>query len=176
MSLIVEDGTGKSDAEAYCDVAYADDYHSKRDNTSWAALSTATKEACLRKGTDYLVGAFRQRWKGMRRLTTQSLDWPRVGCVLPDFTSYPTYGLIQVPFTIVPTEVKNACAEMSLRAIIGPLAADQSKNIIEERVGPILVKYDLNASQAINYVQVTAMLSPYTNDGAGNVMTRLTRS
>ena len=66
MSLIVEDGTGKSNAESYISVADADTYHSNRDNTDWAALTTAEKERLLRIATDYMVAVYRLRWDGYR--------------------------------------------------------------------------------------------------------------
>ena len=52
MSLVVEDGTGKADAESYISVADADTYHSNRGNTDWAALTTTEKEQLLRGATD----------------------------------------------------------------------------------------------------------------------------
>ncbi len=35
MSIVVEDGTGKSDAESFCTVAFATTYHTARGNSSW---------------------------------------------------------------------------------------------------------------------------------------------
>ena len=55
MTLVIEDGTGKSNAESYISVADADTYHSNRGNTDWAALTTAEKERLLRIATDYRV-------------------------------------------------------------------------------------------------------------------------
>ena len=49
MSLIVEDGTGKSTSESYISVADASTYFAARAVTSWAALATdALREAALR--------------------------------------------------------------------------------------------------------------------------------
>jgi hypothetical protein len=66
MTLTVEDGTGKADAESYISVADADTYFTARNNATWAALSTSDKEAALRKATDYMLQAYRVRWAGMR--------------------------------------------------------------------------------------------------------------
>ena len=86
MSLIVEDGTGRADAESYASVSVADAYHTARGNTAWAALATtALKEAALRKATDYLGQTYGLRWKGYRMTTTQALDWPRELVCRPGF-------------------------------------------------------------------------------------------
>jgi len=75
--LIVEDGSIVPGAESYCSVAAADAYHSGRANATWAGLDQATKEANLRKATEYMVSIYRQRWKGLRASINQALDWPR---------------------------------------------------------------------------------------------------
>lgn len=177
MPLVTETGAGLADAESYCSVDYADTYHEKRRNTSWAALSDDNKEANLRKATDYMLGEYRGRWLGRRVLTTQALDWPRVGVVIEDFiggAGVAPYGLFQVDYTIVPVEVKNACAELALRAAFGTLTEDLSKTIVEEAVGPIRVKYDKNSVQHTRYRQVDSMLSVYLT--GGSAMVKLSRT
>ena len=162
MSLIVENGTGKSDAESYVSVTDADTYHSNRSNTTWAALSTAAKESALRKATDYMVGNYRLKWKGRRVLSTQSLDWPRAGVILEEYNVYPSYGLFQVSYTIVPNEVKNACAELALRVSVGTtLADDITQQAIKKTVGPITVEYSKDAPVYTVYRQIDMMLKAY---------------
>lgn len=164
MAIIVEDGSGKSDAESYATVAFCDDYFSKRNITTWAALDTATKEANLRKSTEYMVAEYRNRWLGRRVLTTQALDWPRVGVVIQDFkqTQFTSYGLFQIDWTIVPIEVQRACAELALKIqTIPTLAPDQPQAVTEETVGPITVKYDKDSSSIVQYRQVDLMLKVY---------------
>ena len=80
MALIVEDGTGKVDAEAYVSVANADTYHTAYGNpAAWSGASTAEKESALRIGAQYLDGKYALRWLGIRANETQALDWPRAG-------------------------------------------------------------------------------------------------
>lgn len=183
MSLIVEDGTGKADAESYCDVAYADAYFLARAHAAWAALDTTTKEAYLRIATDFMVANFRMRWKGRRVLITQSLDWPRVGVVLDEFAAtigrngYGTYGLFQVPYTIVPEEIKKACAEMAIRVITNPeLVSDQTQNVLQKTVGPITVKYDQQSPQWKQYRYVDQLVKSYLNPSAKSPMVKMSRS
>lgn len=178
MSIIVEDGTGKSDAESYASVAFCDDYFSKRANTSWGALSTATKEACLRNASEYMVGQYRDRWLGRRRLTTQRLDWPRVGVVISDFRTvlFGAYGLFQVDYTIVPDEVQRACAELAIRASTQVLADDQTQAVIRETVGPITVEYQPGSSSIPWFRQIDMILKVYLANGGSASMMRLSRT
>jgi len=166
MALIVEDGTGLATAESYVSVTAADTYHSDRGAAAWALLATPVKEQCLRKGTEYMIQTYRNRWKGRRVLITQALDWPRVGVVLEDYGSSPgrdnygSYGLFQVSFTIVPVEVQRACAELALRASVDELAPDLDKPVIGETVGPISVSYAADARQIVKYQAVDNLLRP----------------
>ena len=179
MTIIAEDGSGLADAESYCDVTFADTYHSNRANTAWALLTTAIKEANLRKATDYMLGQYRMRWLGRRVTITQALDWPRVGVVIEDLTGgagVASYGLFQLSFTIVPVEVKNACAELALRSSASALIIDQTQKVIQETVGPVTVKYDSNAPQQIQYSQIDAMLRVYLTAGGNMAMVKLIRT
>src|SRR4051794_18796289 len=119
MSLIVEDGTGLAGAESYISVVDATAYHAARGNTSWASLASDTvREQLLRKATAYMVQVYRAAWAGYRFSTTQALDWPRSYVPIPDalggYGSIPAY----LAWTVVPNDVKNACAELALRASV----------------------------------------------------------
>lgn len=112
MPLIVEDGTGKSDAQSYASVADADSYLGGRGYTVWAPVTNLEKEACLIRATDFMLSFV---WKGLRKTNTQALDWPRVEVV--------AFGL-DVESTVVPLPIKQACIELAFRAAYGPLATD----------------------------------------------------
>lgn len=165
MALIVEDGTGKADAESYISVADASAYHSSRGNGTWLTLlpSDAAKEAALRKATDYMLGQYRARWKGYRVGSTQALDWPRTDVSLDDG---PMYNMVAVD--VVPTAVKNACAELALRAGSGALAEDLGQGVLSETVGPISTTYDKGSPEGTRYQAVDGMLMPYLNGSSNN--------
>lgn len=168
MTLVVEDGSGKSNAESYISVADADTYHSNRGNTDWAALTTTKKEQLLRGATDYMVAVYRLRWDGYRYVNTQALDWPRIYVPVRDICSvnaYPEY----VDFDVVPTQVKNACAELALKANTETLLDDLSQGTIREKVGPIEVEYDKFSPQFKRYLQVENSLSIYFASSANQV-------
>jgi hypothetical protein len=176
MALIVEDGTGKSDAESFIAVADATTYHAARGNAAWAALASDTvREQMLRKATDYMEQVYRQRWKGQRVTATQALSWPRAwvsrddyyrtGSVPPDSID----GSFYYPSDEVPAEVARACAELALRAIDGDLAADQETPVTSETVGPISVTYAEGARQSKIYPAVAAMLAPFLEASGGRI-------
>lgn len=161
MPLIVEDGSVVAGAESYISVADADTYHSNRANAAWAALSTAAKEASLRKATDYMSQIYRLRWKGARINTTQMLDWPRFGCYVEDISygRHPFY----VATTVVPDEVKNACAELALKASTTDLAPDVEREVVREKIGPLETEYAPGAPQYVRYRAIDLMLKIYMN-------------
>jgi len=148
VALIVEDGTGRSDAESYISTIYARAYHAARGNVAWEALTVAEMEEALRKATDYMVSEYRFRWIGQRINTTQALDWPR-------------YSIPDINNSTIPEEVKKACAEFALRSLSGPLLDDLSQAVIAKSVGPLSVTYDRNSSQRRRYLFIDSILSPY---------------
>lgn len=161
MALVIETGTGSATSESYISVADADTYHSIRSNTAWAALTTANKEAYLRRATEYMTQAYRLRWAGARKTTTQALDWPRSFVPLLDslsgYMTYPAY----VADDVVPAEVQRACAELALTSSTDTLAPKLERATISETVGPISVDYDKDAPQYTRYRAIDMMLQIY---------------
>jgi len=168
MSLICEDGSGKSDSESYISVADASTYHTARGNTAWAALATdALREAALRRATDYMRQAYRSRWQGYKVNEDQALDWPRYDVEVEGYA---------VDSDIVPTEVKNACAELALRASAADLNPDLTQGVLSEQVGSIQVTYDKASPQFTRYRAIDAILSPYLKAGGGGCSMGVIRS
>jgi hypothetical protein len=167
MTIIVEDGSAMSNSESYISVADADTYHTNMGNHTWSSIQTVDKEAYLRRATQFMVGRYRNAWKGARVKPTQALDWPRIGVVIDDIAGAlgpqlrGSYGLYQLDYTTVPTEIKNACAELALRANIQALVKDQTQGIVSETVGPITIVYDKDSPQQTEYVQVENMVRPF---------------
>jgi hypothetical protein len=168
MALIVEDGTGLANAESFISVAAADTYHANRGNTVWAGAD-AVKEAALRRATDFMQQTFRTRWKSFRVTSTQALDWPRAWVELPDapygYGSFAAY----VPNNVVPTEVKNACAELALAALSENLNPALDRTTSKETVGPISVEYDESSPEYKRYRNVDMLLAPYLTGSSVSV-------
>lgn len=170
MSIIVEDGTAKSDAESYCTVAEATTYFSNIGNTAWAALtSDAVREQNLRKATTFMLGRYRSRWEGYRKTTTQALDWPRSLVPIKDAPDLYGGSASYYDDSSVPQAVKNACASLALRASTATLLADQTRTKKSVTIGPITTVYDDVAGQATIYAEVDAMLAPYLKSSGNQV-------
>lgn len=151
MSLIVEDGSGRSDSESYISVADADTYHSNIGNATWATLTTTVKEQLLRKATNYMVQVYRSVWAGIRKNDTQSLDFPRF--LVPKYDNGAMYSYYDSDS--VPKEVKDACCEFALKANSASLAPDLDRLTKREKIGSLEVEYD--TTKGLPYVQYRAM-------------------
>lgn len=77
--FVPEDGTGLDDANSYCTVEFADDYHARYSGpTEWSNLSIAEKENALAEATRAADERYGLRWPGgYVLLATQALQWPR---------------------------------------------------------------------------------------------------
>jgi hypothetical protein len=135
MAVIVEDGTGKADANSYASEAEADAYIAARGDPAWGALQASEKSAALIRATDYMRG-YMHIWKGVRAVSTQALDWPRR--YVYDFD-----GTLLAE-NVLPLPVKTACIELAHRAAAGPLtiepeydASGRLPTKIVKKVGPI---------------------------------------
>jgi hypothetical protein len=160
MTLIIETGAGLANAESYISVADATAYHANRGNSAWAALASDTvREQLLRKATEYMVGQYRDNWKGQRTSVTQALDWPRYNVQLPD-VGYGRYVAYVQP-NVVPVEVANACAVLALQASSGDLAPNLERTIKQDTVGPLTTIYADGAPERPRYTGVDNMLKAY---------------
>lgn len=153
MPLIVEDGSGMANAEAYLSAADATTYHTNMGNAAaWAAVGvTAVQESLLRQATEFLRNRYFQRWVGRAAVAAQRLDWPRVGAYTRNYNV--------IASTVVPEQVKNACAELALKAASGELMPDSSQGVKREVIGPIEVEYDQYSPGAPGYPRIDAMLA-----------------
>ena len=169
MALIVEDGTGLANAEAYCSVAEAAAYHNVRRNLdAWADVED--KEAALRIATDYLEAMYSRRWRGYRATSTQILSWPRRDVPIED--GYEWYSF--VPYTTIPVSVKRANAELALISVSQTLMPNLKRANAAVTIGPISVTYDGASSESPRFPMIDGMLAQYLL--GGGAMTKLTRS
>lgn len=172
MPLIVETGGASSTSESYVSVTDADAYFFGRGVVAWASLTTADKEAALRRAVDYMTATYRLRWTGYRATDTQALDWPRqdvpradgFGGFLGSFNGSGYY-----PSNIVPIEVQRANAELAFKAASGELLADTEQAIKSETVGPLQTVYQDNSTSTKRYSAVDRMLAPFLQS-IGSVM------
>lgn len=135
MTLTVEDGTGKIDANSYASIAEIDAYFSEHlYATSWDAATTPQKEAAAIMATRWLTVAI--KWDGYRISSTlQALSWPRNDAWTLDYK--------YIASDVVPTEVKNAQAELSQGFLESNVVADPDDYGIKKiKVDTIEVEFD----------------------------------
>lgn len=156
MALVVEDGSGLANAESYLSVANTDSYLAVRGNpAAWTTLSVGDKEAALRAATKYIDVNY--RFKGTRVRREQALYWPRTGVDDGEFA---------LDSNVLPSRLKDATAEMALRAASGDVLPDIAKpgSIRRERVKVSSIEketeYFGGTSQAVEYREADLLLRP----------------
>lgn len=153
MALVVEDGTGRSDAEAYVSVA---DFRTACGNRGLdlTGKSDTLIEQKLREAAAYLDTAW--RFKGERSVATQALEFPRTSLI--DWSGYTVTG--------VPKRVKDATVELAFKALDGSLFTDLDRGgrVKSESVGPISVTYADDAPAGKTFRAAERALAPYIRD------------
>lgn len=141
MALVLEDGTGLTNAESYVDESYVNAYFLKRGNTEWDSITN--KESRIVLAMDFIENNY--TYLGTKLVSTQSLSFPR---------------LIDGE-TVYPIAIKNALCELALKANNGDLLQDTGKTTIREKVGTLEVEYDANQDDLTSYNYVNKLLAPY---------------
>lgn len=139
--LVVEDGTGLDNANAYLGLVEAAEYHRLRANAAWDTATEAAQVAALINATQYVD----IRWSFIGDILVddpaQALSWPRDGGA--DEPLYDRRG-VDVAET-VPLAVRQATAEYALRALAGALLPDPTVpdeagrfvSLKREKLGPL---------------------------------------
>lgn len=108
MTIIVEDGTAKNDAQSYVDGTYATAYHLALGNTSWADRPDL-QESSLVRATQMLDLLYGPKYISRKTTKQQALLFPRLGFYdnNQDF----------IAGNEIPTAVKNAVCELALEIV-----------------------------------------------------------
>ena len=158
MSLVVEDGSSKSNADSYVTLGSCDEYHASMGNTAWVvddedADNIAARETAIRKATAFIDRKYNGRFRGRRQGASQALMWPRWDAVDDD-------GFV---IEDVPDAVKYATCEAALRAFQGTdLMPDMERGgaVIQETIGPISTTYAAGAPAGTRYDMIEGLLRP----------------
>jgi hypothetical protein len=127
LTLIKEDGTGRTDANSYATVAEGDSYFEGHLYASaWTAATATTKAAALVMATRLVDSQF--QFNGFRAVETQALQWPRERCPDPDRNLVTVSTLSPVltnfvPSNSVPKPVASAVCEMARELLIADRTA-----------------------------------------------------
>lgn len=168
MTLIVEDGTGLSNAESYISVSDATAYHAARGNSAWESIASDTiREQYLRKATQYLDSMYSARWRGSAINSTMSLDWPRAWVERDDYNGFVSGGQYYSYYDSdsVPQGIKDACCEAALAVISADLLAEQGQSVVREKVDVLEVQYSEFSSQRRRFPFIDSILRPFLVSG-----------
>lgn len=157
MALIIEDGTIVSGANSFVTVAEIRAYSDLR------GLDLPTEDSGVEilaiKAMDYL-GSIEPRYQGHRYDEDQGLCFPRE-CI---------YYFQKYVGGEIPDALKNAQCQLAFDANENDLlAAGTGKEIIEEKVGALGMKYNPNGNSAPQYSPTTALalLDPLFDPASG---------
>lgn len=102
--LVVEDGTGLADANAFADAATVTDLlEGSPFGAAWPDVDPAKQDQCIAEASAWLS---RLPWDGVASTATQALAWPRTGCLTRD-------GM-EVSGDVVPAFLVQATARLAL--------------------------------------------------------------
>ena len=161
MALVVEDGTGKSDAESYVSVSACADYAAKVGG-AFATTDTTACEAALRRATAWVDGTYSHRFPGVRsKVRNQALEWPRIDA--EDREGY------AIGPTEVPREIVSATCEAAIRELATPgtMAPDLERGgaIRKMQAGSVALEYAAAAPVTPMYLVIDNLLSPILRSG-----------
>ena len=167
MAIVVEDDTGKSDAQSYLSVADADAYFTARNITAWSGTDEV-KEAALIAATEYIDLRWGKQLKGeLEFRDTQSLLFPRLN----------VYDEQRRPLTGIPERLERATAEYALISLSqalmpNPTVEDNGKILIEQSdgTGPLTEtkKYLSGFLATRPYPKPDSLMSCFVASGGGN--------
>lgn len=152
MSLVVEDGSGVVGAESYVSVAYYAAYAEAR---GLEALDDTTVENRARLATEYLDSY--KRLKGVRKTTTQGLEFPRDGMV--DWSARDVIGL--------PKRVQDAVCYLISTGETLFVDADRGGMIKSETVGPLSTTYQDGAPTGKVFTAFDRIMAQYYREDGG---------
>lgn len=128
MPVTLDPTDGGSSSNAYCTYAEATTYHAMRFlNTAWTDNVQPDCEKTIMWATRLMD---QLNWRGRVNNFSQSLRWPRLGCVSRE--GFP------VSYTTVPQVIKDACAEWAFYLLTEDRTLDEGGLVeVGGKVGPI---------------------------------------
>lgn len=147
MAIVVEDGTGLTNADALISVDYLESYCDAR-GKDYSSYTTAQEEQAIVRATDFMSESY--TWQGFKLKERghadgeQSLAWPRQYVI--DRNGY------SLASDSVPSEVQKATAELAFYEL-GNVGALQpvytpSERVRMEKFGPVSFEYDMSRTDA----------------------------
>ena len=171
MALIVETGSGLTNANAFVSLSYFIDYVETR-GRSTDAYDDEGMEAAIVRGTQFLSDSFEYKgWLVHGRGDSsgfQALSWPRQGVIDAEGHS--------VPSDSVPREIQWATSEVAWQELVEPHSMapvyTPHDRVRMEKAGPVSVTYDTSRQDAGGarpiLLSVRDLIRVFLDDLAGN--------
>lgn len=136
---------GAANANAYCDITFADQYHANRppSGATWTVATTDQKTAAILWATILLDRLW--VWTGFVVDTTQVLLWPRQAMLMRTAIAY-------VPINIIPIEIQQACAEYARQLLVSDLAGNnqiETLGLTSFKAGPVAFTFSGTAAKPV---------------------------
>lgn len=179
LTIIVEDGTGKADANSYATVAEGDAYHEGHLYASaWTGATDERKGIALVMATRMINAAV--QWAGERGSGEQALEWPRFRVERPDLGRISALGAWgnYWPENEVPRPIKDATAEQAralLQKDLSATPASQGVKSFSVGQGAVAFEFDKHDRPGPLTDEVMRMLEPFATVRGSSQMVRLTR-
>jgi len=125
MALVIEDGTGKADAQSYASEAELAAYALERGITV-----SGTDTELLIQAMDYIET---KNFIGDKNTKEQALQWPRIGAITDGFY----IDTDEIPLSLIDSQIEVA---LSIDGGINPMSSE-TRETKKERVGDIEVEY-----------------------------------
>jgi len=153
--LIVEDGSIVKDANSYVTYDYAENYHSLRGNSAWAAGDATEKQYAIIRATQAIDSLYKTQWEGTQtEYGTQELEWPRQDVWIND---------VELDDDLIPTALKKAVCEAALRELATPNSMtpdlDRGGKIKRVKADVVEVEYAEGASATTAFTAIDGLLA-----------------
>lgn len=156
MALVIENGTGKADAESYASVSDFDAYLTRRGLT----LSTdteANKEKLLVLASDYIEG-LADKIQGNKSSYQNALQFPRSSVFLYDHY----IGSDEIPTQLINAQCQLAYDMESNDAF----PVGEGTSVVREKVGPIETEYkNGNYAPTPVFTKFDVLFAPFLRSG-----------
>jgi hypothetical protein len=151
MALIIEDGTGKVDAQSYAEVATLETYAALY-GVTLAAADDAAKEVLLVKAMLFIES---QSFKGMKSTQAQALQYPRYNVCIDGYL---------ISNDVIPNILINAQCETAISIDTGTDPMDDiSRVVTREKIGALEFEYQ-KGGRVTTYIQkAESLLSKLTH-------------
>ena len=135
---------GASDANAYCTLAVADQYHEDRPaaDTAWSTATVDEKIKAILWATKLLDALY--DWTGWVADEDQALLWPRTGMWYR--SGY------YIDSDVIPLDLQHATAELARQLLAGDRAGDndvETQGITSLRAGPVALTFKDNVAAKV---------------------------